>query len=296
MAKSRLYRILSRFTDVKPGEEAIAVLLFCYFFLITAPHSIIKPLRTAVYLEDLGALKLPIAYLLTAITMGFVVALHSKLQAKVPRQVLLISSLTFFVSNCLLFWWLFPRGWNWFPLVFWIWANIFIYVLMTQFWISINDVLNPREAKRLIGFFGSGGILGGIIGGLLTGIFARVVAPFHLLLVALCMLILSAFVVWKIYKLQGKKQEILEEKKERESEKTEKRPEKVGFKVCFDTVRKNSYLKLLAGVVTLTIVVSTLIDFQFNKVIEDNPSVRGNLTSFLGFFQAGSFPFFFSFS
>lgn len=287
MAKSRLYRILSRVVEIKPGEEIIAILLFLFFFLITAPYNFIKPLRNAYFLEMRGPLDLPIAYLLTAILVGFVVALHSKLQVKISRQLLIVSSLFFFILTCFLFWILFPREWNWLPLAFWVWANIFIAVLMAQFWITVNDVLNPREAKRLIGFFGSGGILGGIVGGISTGFLVRtkLMESQDLLLIASGMLIACGFIVYITFMWQRKKQLIIEEDKKAKGIREE--PQRVGFKVCFDTVRKNFYLKLLGAVVAITWVVSVLIDFQFNSVIAVKIPALENKTSFFGFFNSG---------
>ncbi|MFP4081208.1 MAG: Npt1/Npt2 family nucleotide transporter [Candidatus Aminicenantes bacterium] len=286
MAKNRLQKILSPVVEIKPGEASLAFLLFFYFFLITAPHTIIKSLRNASYLETLGAVNLPLAYLLTAVLMGFVVALHSKLQVRIKRQILFISSLLFFLLNALIFWLLFPLGWDWLPLVFWIWANIFILVLMTQFWMLVNDVFNPREAKRLIGFFGSGGILGGVAGGMVAGFLAPSETPHHLLLISCGLLALCVMVVYGIFILEKRGQPGTP-KSQGEFREREKNLTKVGFGECFHTVRKNYYLKLMAGMVAITMIVSTLIDFQFNKVIKDTPSVSGNLTSFFGYFNAG---------
>ena len=77
MAKSRLYRILSRIIDIRPGEEIIASLLFLYFFFIMFPYYIIKPYRDAKYLYAVGSKELPYAYLSTAIAVGIIVALYS---------------------------------------------------------------------------------------------------------------------------------------------------------------------------------------------------------------------------
>ena len=52
MTKNRLYRLLSRIVEIKRGEEAISLLLFCYFFLITAPYGIIKSVRDTKYLLE----------------------------------------------------------------------------------------------------------------------------------------------------------------------------------------------------------------------------------------------------
>lgn len=286
MAKNRLHKFLSRIVEIKPGEEILAILLFSYFFLITAPYWIIKPLRDANYLHTLTYKKLPIAYLLTALFMGFVVAFHSKLQDRVKRDVLVVSSLVFFTLTCFLFWFLFFQDWSWVPLAFWVWANILIIVLGTQFWITVNDVFNPREAKRLIGFFGSGGILGGIVGGETAGLLAKSKVSNHLLLIACGMFIACIFIVHYVFVIHRKGGFIAPEAEKKDIER-EKGMRKVGLRDCFDTVRKNFYLKLLAGVVTVTLVVSTLIDFQFKGVVDTNVSGKNNLTAFFGHFYAG---------
>jgi len=159
-------------------------------------------------------------------------------------------------------------------------------VLGTQFWITVNDIFNPREAKRLIGFFGSGGILGGIVGGLTVGLLAKSKVSNHLLLIACGMLIACIFIVHSIFILHRKRQLISREAAKKDSER-EKETHKAGLKVCFDTVRKNIYLKLLAGVVTVTLVVSTLIDFQFKGVVNINVSGKNNLIAFFGYFYPG---------
>lgn len=288
MAKNRLYKVLSRIVELKPGEELIALLFFFYFFLITAPFWIIKPLRDAIYLHSLSYRNLPIAYLLTAIVMGFVVAFHSKLQAKVQRNLLLTFTLGGFLFTCLVFWWLFPRDWGWISLVFWIWANMMVIVLVTQFWITVNTVFNPREAKRMIGFFGSGGILGGIAGAETAGLLAKSRISNHLLLIACALLLVCVFVVRAIFHLHKRRQSEGENDARRNDDAgMGKAPSKMGFKDCFDTVRKDLYLRLLAAVVTLTLVVSTLIDFQFKGVIDLNYSGKENLTAFFGHFYAG---------
>jgi len=282
--KNHLHKILSRIADVKQGEGTISVLLFSYFFFITAPYYIIKPLRNAFYLHTMGAKKLPQAYLLTAILMGFIVAFHSKVQEKISRQFLIIFSLIFFIITSFLFWVFFPYEWSWLAIAFYLWVNIFIIVLVTQFWITVNDIFNPREAKRLIGFFGSGGILGGLVGGELTGFLAKSKVDFDLLLLAAGMLIVCAIVVEYIFIWQRKR---IPTAFDADIKEEEKEPGKVGFKDCFYAVKNNYYLKLLAAVVVITIIIGTLIDFQFNSVVEKTGILSRNLTAFYGHFFGG---------
>ncbi|NIM58665.1 MAG: MFS transporter [Candidatus Aminicenantes bacterium] len=294
MAKNLLNRVLSRFVEIKPGEEVIASLLFLYLFLIMFPYYIIKPYRDAKYLIELTSARLPYAYLLTALFMGFFVHFYTKLQVRIQRRVLIISSVTFFALTCLLSRWLFNLDLSWMPLAFWVWANTFVVVLITQFWILVNDIFNPREVKRLIGFFGSGGLFGGILGGLLTGLLGRDM-PDIVLIIASGLLVLSIFVVNHIFIWQRKKSppddKVDHKHRERGAEQV-----KVGFIDCFNTVRKNYYLKLLAGVVTLTFIVSTFIDWQSKTVIDIKIERMDEKLEFFGFFHAALLviPFFIS--
>lgn len=285
MTDSRLYKTLSRVARIKEGEEVIALLLFLYFFLIMFPYYIIKPYRDAQYLIEETSRQLPVAYLLTAIIMGFFVAFYSRLQAKVHRRTLIISSLIFFIVTCILSRQFFYYRLSWMPLVFWIWANIFVVVLVTQFWFLVNDVFNPREAKRLIGFFGSGGLLGGIFGALLTGLVGRN-NPDALLFIASGILIASIFIVNYIFIWNRKNRPPLDKANDSNKEKRTE-PAKVGFIDCFNTVRKHRYLTLLAIVVILTFVVATFIDYQSKTIIEMEKQRMDEMMEFFGYFHAG---------
>ncbi len=278
---SRPSQSLSRLLGIKRGEMGLALAFFFYFFLVTAPFYIVKPIRDASFLDELGSRNLPWAYA-TTLVVALVVAFHSKLQARLSRAALVIGSLAFFVLTSLLFWALFTFGWKWLPLAFWMWANTFVVVLVTQFWMVVNDAYNPREAKRLIGFFGSGGILGGIVGALFTARFAGPEDATRLLLPAAVILAASILPALAVFKRL----------------RTDRAPggaapraaaaeDKAGFKACFDTVRTDSYLRLLAAVVLLTGIVSTFVDWQSKNIIEGWPLARANLTSFFGYFNAG---------
>ena len=285
MAKNRLARILSRVVDIKPGEERIALLLFSYFFLITAPFTIIKSLRNASYLDGPGVKYLPYVYG-TALLVGLIVSLHAKLQVKMSRQRLISFTLVFFIATAFLFYVFLPMTGDWLPVVYWVWANIFVVVTVTQFWMVVNDVFNPREAKRLIGFFGSGGILGGIVGGLLAAYIARPGESHEILMVVMALLVLCILVVQAIFVWQKRPMEAVSGAIGQPPVPKIK-PLQTGFKDCFDTVRKDQYLVLLAAVVILTQIVSTLIDLQYNSIVAQDESVNSNLLSFFGKFNAG---------
>ncbi|MDH7513429.1 MAG: Npt1/Npt2 family nucleotide transporter [Clostridiales bacterium] len=294
MASSRRRPVLSRVVEFKPGEAAVCSFFFLYFFLITAPYYVIKPIRNASYLDQLGDERLPLAYFLTAVLIGFIVSFHSRLQIRLSRRTLIVSSLLFFFLSICLFWWLFLQEWSWVPVVFWVWANIFAIVLVTQFWMLVNDVFNPREAKRLIGFIGSGGQLGAILGSLLVGALARTRAFSVLLLIAAAVLALAILAVLRIFNWQ-KKRQLAEEKEDTTKKERARTTDKVGFRDALETTRKSVYLRLLAGIMLTTLIVSTLIDWQFNSVVDKRVAGGSSLASFFGYFNAGTMAFAFLF-
>jgi hypothetical protein len=146
----RLHRILSRFVDVRPEEFASTLFLFFYFFLVTASAYVIKTVKISIFLEWLTFKTLPLAYMLTALLIGFVVTLNSKLLQRMKREIYISITLVFFIVSLLVFWWLFRFEWKWLSLVFWFWADVFTATSVTQFWILVNDEYKPHQAKRLI--------------------------------------------------------------------------------------------------------------------------------------------------
>lgn len=276
--KHPLYKIVSRFVDVRQDELVSTLFLFFYFFLVTASAYIIKPVKISLFLEWLTFKKLPLAYMLTALLIGFVVTLNSKLLQRMKRELYISISLAFFIMSFLVFWWLFKIEWKWLSLAFWFWADVFTATSVTQFWILVNDEFNPRQAKRLIGFLVSGGLLGGIIGALLASSLISIIRTEDLLLACpvlliVCLILMISFRGFKIPK--GKTGLMQAE---------EKKIEKVSYRKSFQMFAKNRHLVILGGIIASAIIVTTLIDFQFNSVVENKFTELDTRTAFLGTF------------
>ncbi|MCK4557491.1 MAG: hypothetical protein KAU47_08225, partial [Candidatus Aminicenantes bacterium] len=209
MAKNSTYKILSRIIDVRSEEASSSILLFFYFFFITSSAGIIKPVKLSLFLDQLTFEKLPFAYLLTAVFMGFVVSINTRLLRVLKRHVYISLSLAFFMANLFIFWILFRTEWQWTSMAYWLWSEIFMVTTVTQFWILVNDIYHPRQAKRLIGFLVGGGLLGGICGSLLSFLLikSRVIETEGLLLICPIMLALCLIVIFFLKKHQKKESE-----------------------------------------------------------------------------------------
>ena len=286
MKSTRFYSVLSRIVDIRPGEESIAVLLFLYFFLITSPHTIIKAVRYADILDKFKGIEgLPLGYLLAALVTGFVVVLLSKIQFSFPKQALSIASLIFFIGSGLILAIAMRSGGRIVSLIFWVWAYVLTVVVVAQFWLTVQDVFNPREAKRLIGFFGSGGLLGGVFGGLMARLFANPKMALFSLPLACGLLFVCIFVIRAIYvKTQAKSSEARPPNKD---SKTALPAPKTGFMNSWKIIKSDRYLLLIASIVMMAVIVSTLIDLQFSSLVDIKFDTKLDKQAFFALFYAG---------
>lgn len=276
-----LNRLLKRLFDVRPEETNTAVLLFLYFFLLTASAYIIIPVKISLYLEWLSFEKLPYAYLLTAVLIGFVVSVNAKLLRSLRREQYITFSLIFFMANLLIFWFLFKTEWKWLSMIFWVWEDIFLGTSVTQYWILVNDFYTPRQTKRLVGFLVSGGLLGGIAGSLIASVLANILGTENLLLVCPVILI-GSLVIVRILPRQPEKDRKKESPKTRTRDK--KKKSTAGFVENLQMFKNNRHLLLLCGIVAFGIIVATMIDFQFNSIVDSAFGEQDARTAFLGTF------------
>ncbi len=272
---------MSRAVEIRPGEGTSATLMFFYFFLITCSAYILKPVKISNFLEWLSSDRLPFAYLATAVLIGFVVSLNTKLLYSMKRNVYISSSLIFFILCLILFWFVFQRNWRWTSIFYWVWCDIFTITTVTQFWILVNDTYLPRQAKRLVGFLVSGGLLGGIAGSLIARFLAQFLGTTNLLLICSILLVPCILIVSLLHRYTQRPADD-ENKKGMPKEKS-----KTGYLESFRIIKKSRYLQILSAIMMTGIIVTTMVDFQFNSVIEKSIADQDARTAFLGTFFTG---------
>jgi len=289
MVDGRPTGVFRRIVKIKPGEKKLAALTFAYFFLIAAPYTIINALRTSNFLFKEGVGWLPVVYLLAFLATGLVVFLHSRLQDRWSIQAWIVPSLVFFaVSGVLIQWGLeteFGRRSPFLNFFFWVWSSVLIVVLITGFWTTVNEIYDPRQARRLMVFLNSGGILGSILGGLLVLLLSEGAWGAALMPLACAMLVGCVWVVAAVFRqhpsrLPGHGRGPAEGQVLREA--------RAPFRRTFRAVRKEKFLVLIAAIVAIGIIVSTCIEFQFLSAayghFENQPQAR--LQAFFGVFEA----------
>ena len=275
--------LVQPFVKIRKEEWSKTLLMFFYFFITITCLYILKPVRSSIFLEKSGFENLPYVWISTVLILMVVVAVYVKFVNWVQKNVLLMGTVLFFVSNILTFWWLLGKEIPGLPSAFYIWVSIFSIMSVTQFWTLANDIFNSREAKRLFGFIGSGGILGGMCGGYITGLLVHLVGTVNLLIVAAIILCLSVVFIHVLWRSEHSRHEIESHQREEDKHKTKEERNKQN-KELFKNIWRSKYLLLLLIMVCLAKLVSTLVEYQFNGIVQTSFLGVDKKTAFFGWF------------
>jgi AAA family ATP:ADP antiporter len=261
-------------TNVNREEFRVVFLMLVYGFLAMTSYYLVKPVRNAVFIERLGAENLPYVYILTAIVVSLVMVVYSRYVNRVGHIALLVGTFVFLASNLFLFRWLLIEETFLVSGIFYIWGKLYPLLLVSQFWLVGNLLFTTRQAKRLFGPIGLGLILGGIAGSSLAALTAEAVGSENLLLVAAVIVSACALLVLALRS----------EMQDREGRRSSGRL--VG-KLSGDAVKllfESPHLRWIAAILFLTILVSTLVDWQLNRAVELFVEGEDAKTQFFGRF------------
>ncbi len=151
-----------------PDRSATAALMFVYIAGVMSFYYILKPIRSALFLRDLPASSLPYAYLLTALIAAPLVAVVYKYGGRISLITLITATNAGVIGSLLLFRWAVSMQFSWLPYAYFAYVQIVSALCVSQFWLLAGYVFNERQARRIYGLLGAGGIAGSIAGSLIT--------------------------------------------------------------------------------------------------------------------------------
>ncbi len=251
-----------------------AVFLFVNFFLITMALYQLKPASRSLFIEDVGAARLPYVWIITAVTMVVFISYYHRWVERYSRlHVVLGTSL---VSSALLivFRLLFNLPGPAVPICFYVFVDIFSVVLIEQFWSLTNSVYTTQEGKSWYGLVGTGGLVGGVTGGGFSALLIQRTAlqtP-DLMITAAATLFLIFILTW----FMGRAGIYCEV----EHFVHLKTATKGGWRI----LGHSRYLLLIAAILMLAQLVSPLIDYQYLNTVEKFYPEREARTAFLSLF------------
>lgn len=249
-------------------------LLFAYLLLLISGFIISKAARDALFLTEFGALKLPYVYIGIAILTGLIVGIYTHFAERISKQETLIVSQAAVATVFVLFWWLLSNlQWRWLVFAFYVWVTIYNAILISQFWLSANDFLDARQAKRAFGLIGSGGIIGGIVGGFAAKYLAPLWGAEQLLLLVAGTCLITIVLIRLLYIRHS--EAILGSVHQETGN---------GIIASFKTFRQSKYLLWIGLILGVTELISTIVDYQFKTIAQRSFPGVNQLSAFFGSF------------
>ncbi|MEX1256696.1 MAG: HEAT repeat domain-containing protein [Gemmatimonadota bacterium] len=258
------------------SERTRLLAMMGLYFLVLFAVGILKPIRNALALDGLGESEFYKVYLVSAVVILLAPAFNH-LSDRIPWRTLIPATAAFFAANLFLFRGIYSEGSAALGMVFYGWYDLFAAALVTQFFMAVQVFFNARDAKSAVPLVIAAGSCGATLGGLLTGLMAQRIGTPNLILVAAFFVGFFAVglpFVWTGYP-------------------TVRRPGRrvigsgaggVRF-VIEDFVRvfSHRHVRLIAGLVLATVIVKTLVDYEFNEAVAAHAGDRDAISSFQGY-------------
>jgi|GEM_PF-791725 len=254
------------YAGLSPEFFEKGLLPFTYLFLSTTSLMIGRVTSETLFLSKVKSENLAYMYLIGALFLGFSGSVYRRLVARFRSDVLIrLVILTFIALAVLGRIFIALQVEMIYPVIF-LAFDMFGMILMIQFWSLMDEILNPAQAKRLLGIIGSAGIAGGIFAGLLVQSLAGIVGTDNLVLVyaGSTGLILVPVSLISI----REKDNLRENFRNRETNIGLSRRQKLNQ----SSMKKetNRYLSLVVAMVSIIGIVTIIIDYQFKTVLQKN--------------------------
>ncbi len=267
-----LQKTLRRLFDVRPEEQGRVFLMFSYLMLVIGCYITTKSVRDALFLKKLGTDQLPIVYILIAVVVGFISSGYSRAASRFSLRTLIRTTSLIAISNLFLFWLTLGRVGGWLFYVLYIWVSVFGVITASQFWLLANYVFNPREAKRLFGLIGAGGLLGGILGGAFTRYGAKWFGTENLLLWCMGFMFLTLLLLEYVPRNQWLLGMTSNEEPGAGGE----------TRHLLKLIFSSRHLTMLTAILGITVLVESFVDYQLKFLSDLHFSSQDQLTAFFG--------------
>ncbi len=255
MRRRTVARRLRAFFDVRDGEGGLAAQLVIAAFAVISGHYFLKPVAKSLFLRDHGSSSLPDAYIAVAIVTAFAGSAYGALARRLPLRRMLLLTLGVLAAGIVAFRVLFEQGAH--PLTskaFYIYASTYGVLAPAMLWLAVSQVLEPRQARRLMGFVGAGAIAGGIAAGYIVHVILDAVGVLNLLWGA------TAWVLLAIACLQAAAR--------RGIPGARTPPRGAAARGTLRLIVSHRYLRLLTGLIAVVMMVATLAEYLFLWAVE----------------------------
>lgn len=271
-------RLLQSLFGLRPEERSVALLMAFYNYLLLLTFYLLKPVRDSLFLAERGAMELPFVFILTTVLIIPVAGLHTRFGQSVNLERLIHGVSLFLVVGIVALRGLITLDAAWVAYTLYAWVSIYGVLVTSQFWLLANAVFTAAQAKRVFALLSLGAVLGALTGGEVTGLLVGElgVPSRDLLWLAAALLMGTTGFVGLIRQHQPAwmADDTGEERTRAE----------LGLQLAFRTVRGSRHLWLIVGIIALTVITTTMVDYQFKTLAARAYESEAALASFMGRF------------
>lgn len=263
---------LARALRLEAREIPRLLLIGTLVAVILCAYTIAKVLRDALFLTEFGALKLPYAYVGVAIaSVGFV-----WLESRIARTWTGIGATRFsqyFAIACSVAAALaYPHAPHRTAAFFYVWTGSQAMMLIPHVWGLALDLWDSRRARIVFPLLTGCGLLGGLAGGALAGGATRVLHRIDLLWSLPVLLFLTHLLTLRVEAHRSSRARL---------------EDQTSALSAWRIVRRSPFIRVFVVALALSVIVGTLVDFQFKFYLHHRYGTTLALTQFLGWFYVG---------
>ena len=271
-------RLASRL-GLDPAETSTVLLMGGSYFLLLVSHYFLKPARDALFLTGASPAQLPLVFIASALVAAPASALYARAGRRLSLERLSAATVLVLATALLGLRGLLSLEQVWVYYLFYAFVGIYGVLSTAQFWLTANALFDAVQARRVFPALGVAGILGAVVGGLLTGqaVESLGIAPRDLPFGALALLLAAGTLL-----VLARPRRLRRDRRASRARAESSGGHGEGLKL----VLRSRHLSLMVGLIAVSVMVTTFVDFQFKTVTCAALDGTAALTSFLGRFYA----------
>jgi ATP/ADP translocase/HEAT repeat protein len=268
--------------NLKPGEGRLAGLMFLYNFVLLVTLYLLKPVRDSLFLVEMGPEQLPLVFIFTALAVIPISMAYSRFSGRLSLGWVINGVTAFLSATLILIWWLLQIDSSALYYVLYIWVSIYSVLITSQFWLLANSLFDAVQAKRIFSLLSVAAIAGAIAGGEITGLLVDEldIAAQNLLLIGALLLFSTVFLV-KAIRSAADRRSSAERGSISGRQESGNSPQSP---VLFSEIIKSRHLLLIVGIIAVSVITTTVIDYQFKTIASRVYPTDNGLTVFMGHF------------
>ncbi len=283
---------LKAFMDIRREELPLSLLMFLYFFLVITSFWVLKPLKSALFIQhyDVSGFHLAgthftaaqaelLAKVLNMVVAFGAVVVFTWLARRLRRQQITYAFLAFILPAYALFSLIINQPGDLTVWSFYLYGDLFNSLMVTAFFAFLNDSVTPEAARRLYGLIVLGGVVGGAFGTLVLRVWIERISAADWLWICAGMAVVILLAAWGAGRLVS-----------RHPPRVEGRPTAAvaepgrssaaleGARLVF----RSPYLLAIVAIVGLYEITSQVLDFQFKATVShylDGSAIGVHLTT-----------------